>query len=183
MATLSDATAATLALEFVVFGVEPSHADLAFEAPVPAEQPCVTVRDAQTAEPSLIAVVLEFAEVGAEEFEIHVEVADVVLSRQRVHAEEVASESLAEPVTRLGLYEPVLALAASRQIPDIDIAADVDRPTGSQPHLDPEVDVHEGVRKQIRLYRHVLRLHLRTERAADDYHQKKNRSFHHSFMF
>ena len=74
MVTSAYPSAATFAFEKVISGVSPADAQFGFERPVFAQEPGVAVCDTDSTEPTLVAVVLELREVGAEEFEVGVDI-------------------------------------------------------------------------------------------------------------
>lgn len=57
--------------------------------------------------------------------------------------------TVAEPVTRLGLQKPMFPPAIVRKRPSVEIAGDIQRPSGSQPELHPEIDRQSGIVKKI----------------------------------
>ena len=97
--------------EFVVTGEYVSGADFGFDVPVLAEHPSVTVSYADTGIPALVSVVLKVFELRAHEMIGEAESAEVVFASEEVRSDEVTAESLAEPVTCLGLHEPVFPAA------------------------------------------------------------------------
>ena len=72
-----------------IFCVDPADADLGFDVPVTSDRPGVAIRDTGTCPPPFIAAVFELTEIGAQEFEIHVEVAEIILAAERMDADEV----------------------------------------------------------------------------------------------
>lgn len=106
-----DATAASGTLKCVKLRVNPTHTQLGLDVEVTAQNPRVAVGHAESAIPSLVAVVLEVFEIGSEEVEAsHVDVSHIVLSAKCVGCYKVSCHSVTEPVASLGLHHPVLPL-------------------------------------------------------------------------
>ena len=96
--------AALLALVLVVLAVDVADAQLQLEVPVLAEDEVVTIGNAAAGEPALIAVTGQRAEVPAEELAAFGRKArDVIDATKRVNAQEMARETVAEPVADLRL--------------------------------------------------------------------------------
>ncbi len=147
---------ADLALEAVVAGVGVADAYLSLKVPVAAEDEVVAVADAEAAEPALVAAVLEFRGIRAEQVDAAVEAPDVVLPGVDVYAEEMAGETVAEPVARLRLHCPVLPASAVGERPAVELALRLKGPLGRQAHLRSEVDIQKCVGQQVRLESDLL---------------------------
>ena len=76
----ADFLAAVEAVVYVRACIDPSDAYLGFEVPVPREYPGVTISDTYTCHPDLVTVVGQLREVGAEEFDVVLEIAEVILA-------------------------------------------------------------------------------------------------------
>ena len=113
---------ATLAVEAVVSGIGIAYADLAFQVPVLVEYPCITIANTRTDEPALIAAVGELREISTQEFNVVLQVTDVVLTSVGMETQEVTSETVAEPVARFWLYHPMFPLTVVRHGPTIEVA-------------------------------------------------------------
>ena len=163
--------AASGAPEPVVAGVGIAEADFGFEVPVAVENPCVAVCHARTDEPTLVAVVLEFAGIGSEQVDHAVETAHVVQACVHVRSEKMAGKAVAEPIARFGLQDPVLPPAVVRKRPAVELPRGVERPSGCQTHLGSEIDVEECVGEQVGLDCRFLCLELLGHASHDDRQQ------------
>ena len=93
--------------ECVVVEVGIANAYFEFEVPVLAEDKCVSVSDTCTEGPTLITLIGQLTEVGAEETDVILYSSNILLSTDGVEAEEVARKTVAEPVASLGLSHPM----------------------------------------------------------------------------
>lgn len=152
-----DLLAASGTPEHVVAGVGITETDLHFQIPIAAQDPSVTVGCSRTDEPALVADVLQFARIGAQEADPTVESSDVILSSMRVYADEMSGKTVAEPVSGFGLRRPMLPPPVVRQRPGIDVAPKIKCPFGSETYLHPEIDIQESVGKQVGLHCRLLR--------------------------
>lgn len=105
---LLDFLAAFGAWVFVKSGVDVSNAQLGLQVPVLSQNPGIAIRKTATHISALVAVVGEFRKVGAEKFYSVFQVAEVVFATVGMYADEMARETFAEPVSSLGLHQPVL---------------------------------------------------------------------------
>ena len=71
-------------------GIYPAESYLCLDVPVAVENPRVAICHAGAYHPALVSVILEVVEVGAEEIDGYVEVADVKLAAEGMRAHEVA---------------------------------------------------------------------------------------------
>ena len=110
------------AFEPVVAGVYPSESQFSFEVPVLSEQPAVSVCHTQASGPSLIAVGLEVGEVGTQEVEVCVNMADVALSGECVQSKEMSTQCFAEPVSDFRLHKPVLPFPVAGHVPCVELS-------------------------------------------------------------
>ena len=155
-----DATAASGTLKCAKLRVNPTHTQLGLYVEVTAQNPLVAVGHAESAIPSLVAVVLEVFEIGSEEVEAsHVDVSHIVLSAKCVGCYKVSCHSVTEPVASLGLHHPVLPLLAMIESPCVEITRKVDRPSGGNFGLGTEIDCEECVIDEIGLECYLLSLH------------------------
>ena len=104
---LFDFLAAVGAAVGVVARINPAYAYLGLDIPVTVENPGVAVAYAGSDHPALAAMILELAEISAEEGERQIHVAEVILAADGVRCKEVAGEALAEPVASFGLNHPL----------------------------------------------------------------------------
>ena len=140
--------AAVFTFELVESGIYPSETDFGFKTPVLAQNPGVSVCEAYTSVPTLVAVVLEHAQAIAQKAG-QVDVPEVILTTQEVSAKEVAGKCVAEPVACLGLHHPMAPLLAIREAPGIEVAREVECPFGSELYFCAKVNGGSGVVKQI----------------------------------
>ena len=83
--------AATLgALEFVILGIYVSCTDFEFEVPLLAQDELVSVADPGAGIPPLLTIFAQRREVRTEEFQVVVDVAEIVFAAQSVQADKVA---------------------------------------------------------------------------------------------
>lgn len=90
--------------------VDVTQANDPFKAPAARQHPVVTVCYTNARHPALEAVAFQFTKVGAEKFEVEIEVAEVVHTSQQMGAYKVPVEAFAQPVAKFRLDEPVLPL-------------------------------------------------------------------------
>lgn len=94
---------ASRASELVVAGVGVAEPYFRLYVPMVTEYPRVAVCHACADKPALIAGIFQFPRVGAQEFDFPVYSADIVLSAMHVRAKKMPAETVAQPVTDLGL--------------------------------------------------------------------------------
>ncbi len=115
------AASAAGAFKAVVLRVHPPQPYLGLEIPVASEHPAVAVGNTCAGHPALVAVRAQHAEIIAENVARESEVAYIVLAAEQVHAEEMAAQGFAEPISRLRLHEPMLPSASVAHIPSVEI--------------------------------------------------------------
>ena len=140
-----------------VFGAHVAGPDFGLYAPSRREYPLVAVADTYPVHPSLVAVVLE----GPDHAEGEIGVGHVELSAEQVGCDEVAVESLAEPVPGLGLNHPLLLLAVAGEVPRVVASGKVEGPLGCHGGFDAEIDRGGRIRQYIGLYTQVLGIQCR----------------------
>lgn len=151
-----DFLAATGTTETVVAGIDITKTYLCFQVPMPAQNPGITVADAQTTHPTLVAVIGKFGKISAPKRNAIVHACHVELPRMEVKPQKMAGKAVAKPITRLGLDKPMLPPTSVRESPGIEIACDVERPFRRQSYLQAQVDIGKSVIKHVGLYRHML---------------------------
>lgn len=104
-------TATSLALKFIIIGMDPSGCNFSFYAPVGIEGPGISVANSRSNKFSLIPVIAQISELDACNIACKPEMADIVKSTKRMHGKEMPCCSLAKPITCFGLYEPVFPSA------------------------------------------------------------------------
>lgn len=131
---------AFFALILVAAGVGVAQAEFELKVPVAAEDEGIAVCDSGTDEPALETVVLQLSEVAAEEFEVSVDVADVVYTAMSMSGKEMSGKAVAEPPSGLRLDVEVLADDAAAAVPRTVIPCYIITPFGiAPPELDSEV--------------------------------------------
>ena len=153
-------------------------ADLGLEIPMFAEHPRITVCYAGTGEPTLVTVILQIREFGAEKVRYAAYITDVVLAAPEVRSEEVTAESLAGPVAYLGLHEPMFPLLVIGESPRVVVAREIERPLLRQSELHAEVHARCGVVEEIALYGPLLRLYGARETRCHEDKQQYQIFFH-----
>lgn len=148
---LGELCAAFLTREYVIAGIGPSETYLSLDAPMLGENPGVAVSHARTGIPSLVAAVAKIAEIVAEKIKAVLPTAKVVLTAEQVEADKMAREAVAEPITGLGLNEPVFPAASVVEGPSVVIAREVKTPLRGKSNLGTEVDGQGGIIKKVGL--------------------------------
>ena len=82
-------------------------------------------------------------------------------------SEEVACEGVAEPVSRLGLHEPVTPLFASWEAPCVEVARKVESPFGSEAELKAEIGRRRCIVEEIAFESNILSFSTESERRKD----------------
>lgn len=134
----------------VVPRVDPSDTYLGLKVPPAVENPGVAVGYARSDHPSLVTLVGQFGEIGAEKLDVVVEIAEIVLSAEHVGADKVAGETLAEPVAAFGHQEPVAPVVAVDG-PCVELSVGLDSPFRSESELDADIGRQHHVVKDIGL--------------------------------
>ena len=91
----------------IISGVNPPYTNLGLYVPMLGNRPCIAVTDAGTCAPSLITIVLVFAEVLTLKVEGPVDIADIILPADGMQADEMSLKLAAEPITRFRLHQPM----------------------------------------------------------------------------
>ena len=122
---LGDLGAAFRAGIYVGAGVDPSKSQLGLDVPVFCKDPGVAVGDACARHPSLVALMGQHTEIGAEKLDVVVEIAHIVLPYYGMRSEEMPLHTVAEPIASLGLHEPMLPFV-SVDGPGVEVGRRVD---------------------------------------------------------
>ncbi len=108
MTPCADTSATSGAFINIVGGMNPTQADFRFQVPMFAQEPAIAICQADTTNPSLVAMIFQNPEISTQEFEISVEMTHIGLPEKGVKPYEMAAQSLAKPIACLGLSKPVL---------------------------------------------------------------------------
>ena len=84
----------------------------------------------------------------------------VILSAQGVDGQEVARETVAEPIARFRLRHPVFPLAPVGERPCVEVARYIERPLWCQAYLCAYVYRGACVVKEVGFHRDVLGTHI-----------------------
>ena len=122
-----DFRAAAFAGETVVAGIGPADTDFGLDVPMLGEHPGMSVGDACSGKPSLIAGILQMGEVCAEKIEVGEAYRTyIILTAMEFQTDEIAVQGLAEPIAHLRLGEPVFPPFATRERPVIKVGIEID---------------------------------------------------------
>jgi hypothetical protein len=139
----------------IITSVDPSESYHGLNIPVTVDDPGVTVDHTGSRHPALVTVVFQFAKICAEEFEWQIEIAPVILASKQVPADKVPRESVAKPITGLGLHKPVFPPTIIYS-PGVKIATKIDCPLWCGLDLYPTIKCKSNIIKKISLDGHIL---------------------------
>lgn len=141
-----DFLAAVGATEGVAVGINPADAKLGFDIPVARQNPRITVGNAQTGHPTLLAVVGKSREISAEKLDVVFQVAEVILAANTMKTKEMATETLTKPVADFWLNHPLLP-AVLLNGPVVDSSRQVDGPLRCHTGLYAQSGAEQGIVK------------------------------------
>lgn len=138
---------------FVIVQTEIPQTDFGTDIQTVAHNPLVTVGEAAAVEVAFVAVVFH----GTER-----EVTEIIGPRHSVDAEVMAFEGLAQPVTELRLYEPVLHLTVVLESKWIVIAVDGDTQVLVEAEFKSHIRCTGQPVQAVRTHCPLLRINLRS---------------------
>ena len=148
---------------------------------MPPQYPRITISDTCADEPALIAAVLQFAGIRAEEVDFPVETSDVILSAVQVCAHKVPREAVAEPISGFRLNNPVLPAPVVRKRPCVELPRNVQSPFRCESDFYSQIRIQESVCQHIALDSHALGFDT-LRHAGDGDCQQDEHSFYNSIF-
>lgn len=167
----------------LVVEIDVSHADGRLEVPAAAQNPRIAVGDTHAGAPTLVTVIAR----GLDERNVHRTY--IIFAVSGMHAEEMALETFAQPITEFGLDNEVthLAVVALVERPGVVSARDIERRLLAEAELESGIGRRGGPIEQVGLDGHLLharcRLRLlsacRMETAAHGRKDENGQNFFH----